>query len=72
MNELGGLEKTLLQLLDGHGGYETGYLAQVLAKPAELSTHKHSANVRRVLLVLENKGLVKRLDDEKPVCWVKT
>ena len=35
------------------------------------SVYMHSATVRSWLLHLEKLGLVRRLDDEKPVCWVR-
>lgn len=33
------------------------------------TNHMHSAAARSWLLHLEHLGLVRRLDDEKPVCW---
>jgi len=64
-------EQRTLATLDTDGGFTTGDVAKRVQPMFGHSMRTHSAAVRQWLLGLERRGLVKRLDDEKPVCWVK-
>lgn len=70
-NELSDYDRKILIVLDTVGGYTTSDVADRVWPEFGGSRRTHSAAVRSWLLDLEKKGLVKRLDDEKPVCWVK-
>lgn len=53
-------------------GYCTGELALFVGRqPGRDSAQQHSALVLQQLLALEKLGLVRRLDDEKPVVWCR-
>ncbi|WP_241299572.1 MULTISPECIES: hypothetical protein [Burkholderia cepacia complex] len=69
--ELSEYDHKILIVLDTVGGYTTSDVADRVWPEFGGSRRTHSAAVRSWLLALEKKGLVKRLDDEKPVCWVK-
>jgi phage head maturation protease len=63
-------DKKILAALDTRGAFTT---SQVAAKVAPMFGHNkrtHSGAVRSWLLRLEAAGLVKRLDNQKPVCWL--
>lgn len=62
-------EKKILAALPADGGLLTRDVAAKIYPRFGLSTYMHSAAVRSWLLHLEHLGLVRRLDDEKPVCW---
>lgn len=73
--------KHILSVLSTDGGFTTGDVARragdadnppsCLAVSAGHSPRMRSAAVRAWLLELENAGMVRRLDDQKPVCWVR-
>lgn len=65
-------DKKILAVLDTDGGFATGDVAKKVMPQFGRSVHAHSGAVRRWLIVLEGKGLVRKLDNDKPVCWVKT
>ena len=57
--------------LDTRGATLTGEVAKAVQPPSGTNQRQHSGAIRSCLLGLEKKGLVRRLDDEKPICWVK-
>jgi len=61
----------ILSVLDTDGGFETGAVARRISPIFGHNARTHSAFVRNELLRLESEGLVRRLDENKPVCWVK-
>ncbi|MCK4120406.1 hypothetical protein ACI2UK_24460 [Ralstonia nicotianae] len=64
-------DRKILAVLDTTGGYTTADVAKHVTPVFADNRRMHSAAVRSWLVQLERKGLVKRLDDLKPVCWVK-
>ncbi|AVG44144.1 hypothetical protein LMG3410_01570 [Achromobacter aegrifaciens] len=62
-------ERKVLAALDGHGALLTRDVAANVRPMFGHSVYIHSAAVRQWLLSLEKRGLVRRLDNEKPVCW---
>jgi len=62
-------EKKVLAALPSDGGLLTRDVAKKVQPMFGNTNHMHSAAVRSWLLHLEHLGLVRRLDDEKPVCW---
>ncbi|MCK8652985.1 Lrp/AsnC family transcriptional regulator [Ralstonia insidiosa] len=64
-------ETAILKVLDGPGGYTTGQVAERIDYQFGHNRRVHSAAVRTLLLGLERQGVIKRLDDQKPDCWVK-
>lgn len=68
-------DKTVLSVLTQVGGFTTGRVAQRIEQSLGLFGHNkrtHAAFIRQKLLALEKGGLVQRLDDQKPVCWLKS
>jgi len=70
--ELTEYEKKVLAALEWRGGMLTRDVADRVRPRFGNSQHQHSAAVRSWLMRLEKLGLVRRLDDKKPVCWVRT
>lgn len=64
-------ETAILNVLDGQGGYTTGQIAERIDFQFGHNRRVHSAAVRTLLLGLEKRGVISRLDDQKPDCWVK-
>lgn len=64
-------ERKVLNALAWFGGFTTGQVAERVSPMFGGNKRQHSAAVRSWLLGLEKKGLVKRLDDQKPVCWTR-
>ncbi|MGA3983458.1 hypothetical protein ACI2TD_18040 [Ralstonia nicotianae] len=64
-------DKKVLAVLDTIGGYTTAEVMKRVTPVFADNRRMHSAAVRSWLVQLERKGLVRRLDDLKPVCWVK-
>ncbi|MGK2829182.1 hypothetical protein ACSI5F_03635 [Ralstonia pseudosolanacearum] len=62
-------ERLILNVLE-NGAFTTGAIAQQVTFFYGSNRHQHSAYIRRLLLDLERRGFVRRLDDEKPVVWV--
>jgi len=56
---------------DGPGAFTTKDIAERVPRFGS-NVHQQSGAVRSWLMVLEKRGLVKRLDDQKPVCWLRT
>lgn len=69
--ELTEYHQKILAALDTDGGFTTGDVAKRVSPLFGHNTRTHSAAVRSWLLQLEQAGLVRRLDDQKPVSWVK-
>lgn len=65
-----GADMDVLCVLDGAGGFTTGDVAKRVSFRFGHNKRTHSAAVRAILLGLERQGLVKRMDDQTPVCWV--
>lgn len=61
----------ILDFLDTDGGFTTAQVAKQLTPMFGLNNHQHSGATRSWLMQLEKQGKVRRLDDQKPVCWVK-
>lgn len=55
----------------GAGGLLTGDIAKKVRPMFGSNTSQHSAFIRQRLLTLESEGRVRKLDDLKPVCWVR-
>lgn len=53
------------------GGYVTGDIAKRIDTIYEGNRSVNSVFVRRILLDLESHGMVKKMDCEKPVVWMK-
>ncbi|CAB3627900.1 MAG: hypothetical protein J0I68_17780 [Achromobacter sp.] len=66
--ELTYYEKKVLAALSGPGALLTRDVADRV-RPRFGNQHQHSAAMRVCLVRLEKLGLVRRLDNEKPVCW---
>ncbi|KVT01161.1 hypothetical protein [Burkholderia ubonensis] len=64
-------ERMILAILGTEGGYTTGQVAERVAFQVSSNRRTQSAAVRGMLLLLEAQGLVARMDDAKPVCWIK-
>lgn len=64
-------EQKVLAALSTDGGFLTGDVASRVMFVISPNSRKQSAAVRALLVGLERKGLVRRMDDQKPVCWVK-
>ncbi len=62
----------ILAALDTFGGYTTSDVAAKVQPQFGSNKRQHSGAVRLWLVDLERRGLVRKLDDQKPVCWVKT
>lgn len=65
-------EVPILEALSETGGFETGQVAKTFKSPFGRSNREHSSDVRAWLQVLKSNGLVDHLDQQKPVCWVRT
>lgn len=64
------LEQAIIRVLDRDAGWTTGQIAQQVIELRDGASYKRSARVRQVLLGLQKRGIVKPLDDLKPVAWV--
>ncbi|WP_175693959.1 hypothetical protein [Burkholderia ambifaria] len=71
MSDLTEYDRKILAVLDTDGGFTTTEVARRVEPTFGGSRHTHAGAIRSWLVQLERRGLVKRLDDEKPVCWVK-
>lgn len=65
-------EMAILAALDERGGFTTGKIAKTFESPFKRSVREHSSDVRSWLLDMRERGLVSPLDNEKPICWVRT
>ena len=64
-------ERKVLAVLDQHGAMLTRDVAAEVRPMFGHNSRTHSAAVRCWLLSLEKQGLVRRLDNQKPVCWLR-
>lgn len=65
----GSTRHQILFLLAEDGGFTTH---QVAVNVDNGSGSRHSAQIRQALLSMERDGLVTKMDDQKPVCWLRT
>lgn len=66
-------EYALLQAIDAHGGYTTADVSSRCGiRYAQDNRRLRSAAMRSWLMALKRQGFVRYLDDQKPVCWVRT
>lgn len=72
MDTLTDYDKKILAVLNTEGGFTTVDVATKITPRFGSNNRQHSAAVRSWLCRLERNGLVRKLDDLKPVCWVKT
>jgi hypothetical protein len=70
-DQLNEYERKILDALDTRGATLTGEVAKAVQPIFGINQRQHSGAIRSWLVGLEKKGLVRRLDDQKPVCWVK-
>lgn len=70
LDALNRYDREIMSVLDEVSGTTTGDVARHVSTQSS-NRRRHSAFVRLMLLDLEHKGFVGRLDDQKPVCWVK-
>lgn len=66
------VDAMILKALDGPGGFTTGQIASVCTPRFGDDKRAHSRWIRTRLLALQEAGMVRPMDDEKPVCWVRT
>lgn len=66
------IDKNILAALDMRGGFTTGQVAKKIHPQFGHNARTHSGAVRSWLIRLEKERLVGRLDDQIPVCWIKT
>lgn len=64
-------QNILDELGDLGGGFTTGDLAKKIPSNHSHNNREHSAAVRALLVEMESEGLVRKMDDLKPVCWIK-
>ena len=64
-------KQKILSVLEGRGGFTTGDVARHVEPIFGHNKRTHSGAVRQWLLELKASGLVRELDSEKPVVWVK-
>ena len=65
-------ERPILMALSEDSGRLTGQIANTFSSPFRRSLRQHSSDVRAWLIEMEKRGLVKRLDDQNPVAWMRT
>lgn len=65
-------DEKILLILAHRWGMTTSDVAARVRPLFGHSSRTHSSYIRSRLLDLEKRGLVKRLDNEKPVCWQRT
>lgn len=65
-------DKQILAALDTQGGFTTGQVAKKVLPRFGHNARTHSGAVRSCLEALERQGVVARLDEQKPMFWIKT
>jgi hypothetical protein len=65
------IDQAILSSLQKDGGWIIRDIAGGIPQPAGMSNRQHSALINQRLHIMETNGLVRRLDDEKPIAWVK-
>jgi hypothetical protein len=69
--QLNEYEQKIFELLAKRGATLTGDVAENVRPLFGTNKRQHSGAVKSWLVDLEKKGLVRRLDEEKPVCWAR-
>lgn len=64
------LESAIIRVLSRDAGWTTGDIARQVIELRDGTSYTRSARVRQVLLGLQKRGIVKPLDELKPVAWV--
>lgn len=64
-------EREILEALNESGGFTTGQVARHVTMFGS-NARQHIGAVRSWLMGLKKRGLVDFLDDQKPVCWIRT
>ncbi len=62
-------EQKVLLAIGSFGGYTTGQVAREVGPLFGHNARTHSGFIRQVLLSLEKKGFIEKMDQDKPVCW---
>lgn len=71
IQELTENERKILAVLNvSPNGYTTGDVADLALFQLSTDRRTHSAGVRALLIVMEEKGLVGRMEQVKPIHWV--
>jgi hypothetical protein len=65
-------QRIILASLDEDDGWTTGQIAKKSKAFERLGGRIASSWVRNDLLKMKAAGLVREMDDQKPVCWVRT
>ena len=60
----------ILNFLDESGGFLTKYVGEKVWP--QFPARSRSQAARMHLLALERMGLVSKMDNDKPICWVRT
>lgn len=66
-----GYDAQILEVLEGEGGFTTGDIAERVGPVFGHNKRTHSGFIRTRLLAMQNAGLVRPMDDMKPVVWVR-
>lgn len=66
------VDAMILQSLDGPGGFTTGQISSMCKPRVGDDRRAHTRWIRTRLLALQEAGMVRPMDNEKPVCWVRT
>lgn len=65
-----GIECEILAYIGrGHGGFTTGDIAQGIKSKIGHTRSMQSGAVLSILKGMEAKGMVSRIDDQKPIAW---
>ena len=64
-------ERKILEVLDKSGATLAKDLQRAVELGIGVNQRLHLSAIRSGLVALEKKGLVRKLDDHTPVCWVK-
>lgn len=65
------LERAIFDCLDTRGGMLVRDIAALIPRAVGTSKAQHSQRVRACLEFMEMNGRVRRLDGEKPPCWIR-
>ncbi|WP_315125188.1 hypothetical protein [Comamonas antarctica] len=66
------IDQKILAVLDTKGGFTTAHVAKTIGPDLGMSYRRWCARVRQELESLCARGLVRQLDNLKPIAWVKT
>lgn len=59
----------VVAMLAGEGCYGVADVAEKFEREPETSKRQHSSDVRKLMSDLERRGWLRRVNDEKRVCW---